>query len=203
MRKQMRGAAEREQQLVPFSNHLQLLRGSYKSISCRLESLSGLSCINCGIMKMLWISFLFIGSITCAPQKPDKLQSNMNSLRSFSPSQQEPVYQNPSGQLAGSSSYPGVYHSSSPTYGVQHGGHQHSQHVSPGDSSAQFAEESWSSSSDTSGEDEPVFSPVDEEDQVSNCPPATSVSPSWENPSSSRQKGLLKICDSRRAAACN
>ncbi|MEQ2245777.1 hypothetical protein ILYODFUR_031469 [Ilyodon furcidens] len=54
---------------------------------------------------------------------------------------------------------------SNPTYGVQHGGHQHSQHAAPGERSPQFAEESWSSSSDTSGEDEPVFSPVDEEDQ--------------------------------------
>ncbi|MED6259658.1 hypothetical protein ATANTOWER_027507 [Ataeniobius toweri] len=66
----------------------------------------------------------------------------------------------------------GVYYSTggadrSPTYGVQHGGHQHSQHAAPGDGSFQFAEESWSSSSDTRGEDEPVFSPVDEDDQVS------------------------------------
>ncbi|MEQ2313087.1 hypothetical protein AMECASPLE_037983 [Ameca splendens] len=65
----------------------------------------------------------------------------------------------------------GVYYSTggadgSPTYGVQYGGHQHSQHAAPGDGSSQFAEESWSSSSDTSGEDEPDFSPVDEEDQA-------------------------------------
>ncbi|MEQ2278680.1 hypothetical protein AMECASPLE_001491 [Ameca splendens] len=52
------------------------------------------------------------------------------------------------------------------THGVQQGGHEHSQQAAPGDGSAQFAEESWSSSSDTNGEDEPVFSPVDEEDQV-------------------------------------
>ncbi|KAK5620798.1 hypothetical protein CRENBAI_018442 [Crenichthys baileyi] len=91
-----------------------------------------------------------------------------------SPSQQEPsnpVYQSPSGQV-GSIIYtnsPGLYSSStggadsSPTYGVPHGSHQQ---ATPGDGSPQFAEESWSSSSDTGSEDEPVFSPVDEEDQV-------------------------------------
>ncbi|MED6264949.1 hypothetical protein CHARACLAT_020416 [Characodon lateralis] len=92
------------------------------------------------------------------------------------PSQQEasnPVYQSPSGPVGSIiySNSPGLYSSStggadrSPTYGVQHGGHQHSQHAAPGDGSSQFAEESWSSSSDTSGEDEPVISPEDEEDQ--------------------------------------
>ncbi|KAK5602078.1 hypothetical protein CRENBAI_017005 [Crenichthys baileyi] len=125
---------------------------------------------------MLWLSLLLIGSITCAPQKPDDGKPPTWWWNIASPSQQEsskPVYQNPSGQVGGSvghSSYPGVYYSSSaggadssPTYGVPHGGHQH---AAPGDSSPQFAEESWSSSFDTSGEDEPVFSPVDEEDQV-------------------------------------
>ncbi|MED6246504.1 hypothetical protein ATANTOWER_018946 [Ataeniobius toweri] len=128
-------------------------------------------------MRMLWISFMLLGSITCAPPKPDRERSTWWTV--VSPSQQEPskpVYQNPSGQVGGSvghSSYPGIHYSSStggassgPTYGVQHAGHQHSQHAAPGDSSSQFAEESWSSSSDTSGADEPVFSPVDEEDQV-------------------------------------
>ncbi|MED6282202.1 hypothetical protein CHARACLAT_029563 [Characodon lateralis] len=133
-------------------------------------------------MRMLWIYFMLLGSITCAPPKPDGEQPTWWTV--VSPSQQEPskpVYQNPSGQVGGSvghSSYPGIHYSSStggassgPTYGVQHAGHQHSQHATPGDSSSQFAEESWSSSSDTSGADEPVFSPVDEEDQVHQCFP--------------------------------
>ncbi|MEQ2176964.1 hypothetical protein GOODEAATRI_033588, partial [Goodea atripinnis] len=99
--------------------------------------------------------------------------------------------------LVGSGSYPGVYYTSStegadssPTYGVQHAGHQHSQHAAPGDSSSQFAEESWSSSSDTSGADEP---PVPLHPNRTNCRPATSVSPSWENFPLSWQKGSLKI----------
>ncbi|MEQ2238295.1 hypothetical protein ILYODFUR_031776 [Ilyodon furcidens] len=126
---------------------------------------------------MLWISLLLIGSITCAPQKPGEGEPPKWWWNITSPSQQEPskpVYQNPSGQVGPGdhSSYPGLYSSSTggaasgPTYGVQHGGHQHIQHAAPGDGSFQFAEESWSSSSDTRGEDEPVFSPVDEEDQV-------------------------------------
>ncbi|KAK5620756.1 hypothetical protein CRENBAI_019149 [Crenichthys baileyi] len=125
-------------------------------------------------MRMLWLSLMLIGSISCAPQQqgggglPTWWYTGASSEQDVS----GPAHQNPSGQ-AGSvsySSYPGVYYSSSaggadnsPTYGVPHGGHQQ---AAPGDSSPQFAEESWSSSSDTSGEDEPVFSPVDEEDQV-------------------------------------
>ncbi|KAK5618383.1 hypothetical protein CRENBAI_019213 [Crenichthys baileyi] len=124
-------------------------------------------------MRTLWISFLMMGSITCAPQQPGNEGEQPMWWYVASPSQQEPskpVYHNPSGQLVSSGSYPGVYYTSStegadssPTYEVQQGGNQH---AAPGDSSPQFAEESWSSSSDTSGEDEPVFSPVDEEDQV-------------------------------------
>uniref|UniRef100_A0A3Q2QTI4 Uncharacterized protein n=1 Tax=Fundulus heteroclitus TaxID=8078 RepID=A0A3Q2QTI4_FUNHE len=95
-------------------------------------------------MRMLWISLLLIGSITCAPQKPGSGSEQSMWWYVASPPQQEPskpVYQNPGGQ----SGQQGAPDASSPQ---------------------QFAEESWSSSSDTSGEDEPVFTPVDEEDQV-------------------------------------
>ncbi|MEQ2262342.1 hypothetical protein XENORESO_007474 [Xenotaenia resolanae] len=130
-------------------------------------------------MRMLWISFMLIGSITCAPQQPGgEDEQSMWWWNVASPSQQDPskpVHQNPGGEASSSGgyvSYPGFMYSSTggtdsgSTHGIQQGGHEHSQHASPGDSSPQFAEESWSSSSDTSSEDEPVFSPVDEEDQV-------------------------------------
>uniref|UniRef100_A0A146YG06 Uncharacterized protein n=1 Tax=Fundulus heteroclitus TaxID=8078 RepID=A0A146YG06_FUNHE len=125
-------------------------------------------------MRMLWVSLLLIGSITCVPQQPGAGQSRW--WYTGSSSEQEPskpVYQNPGGQVSGSgvySSYPGVYYSSGTggadggsTHGVQQSGQQGAPDAS---SPQQFAEESWSSSSDTSGEEEPVFTPVDEEDQV-------------------------------------
>uniref|UniRef100_A0A3B5LCE3 Uncharacterized protein n=1 Tax=Xiphophorus couchianus TaxID=32473 RepID=A0A3B5LCE3_9TELE len=95
---------------------------------------------------MIRFCLLLIGSITCAAQKPGNNQTNMNSNQAHMASSQH-----------GTSSTGGS--DSRSTHGTQQG--------APGDSSPyQFAEESWSSSTGTGGEDEPVFTPVDDEDQV-------------------------------------
>uniref|UniRef100_A0A3Q3A106 Glycine-rich cell wall structural protein 1.8-like n=1 Tax=Kryptolebias marmoratus TaxID=37003 RepID=A0A3Q3A106_KRYMA len=132
-------------------------------------------------MRVLWISFLLIGSISCLPQQqgggggqPWWWFASSSGQDPSSPSEQKPT-----GQLGGSgsySSYPGLYYSGTNTAGgaggsysgvQQHGGSQEGQQGAPGSGGPyQSTEESWSSSSDTSGEDEPVFTPVDDEDQV-------------------------------------
>uniref|UniRef100_A0A3B5R8T5 Uncharacterized protein n=1 Tax=Xiphophorus maculatus TaxID=8083 RepID=A0A3B5R8T5_XIPMA len=106
---------------------------------------------------------LLIGSITCAAQKPGNNQTNMNSNQALGG---YPMWQHmPSSQhgQVGSGSY-GSYGS---THGTQQG-------------------ESWSSSSGTGGEDEPVFTPSKSRynrkqlrfgqfhPNRTSCPPATS-----------------------------
>uniref|UniRef100_A0A3Q2ZN98 Uncharacterized protein n=1 Tax=Kryptolebias marmoratus TaxID=37003 RepID=A0A3Q2ZN98_KRYMA len=124
--------------------------------------------------RVLWISFLLIGSISCLPQQQGEPEQELcfssgggggqpwwwfASSSGQDPS--SPSEQKPTGQLGGSgsySSYPGLYYSGTNTAGGQ---------GAPGSGGPyQSTEESWSSSSDTSGEDEPVFTPVDDEDQV-------------------------------------
>uniref|UniRef100_A0A8C6LUN3 Uncharacterized protein n=1 Tax=Nothobranchius furzeri TaxID=105023 RepID=A0A8C6LUN3_NOTFU len=128
-------------------------------------------------MRMLWVSLLLVGSVSCAPQQGGGPPMWMYAaLQAQSP----PAYEKPVGQASGYVGYSGLYYSSNTNtvgglsaspgspYLVQQVVPRTVQHAAPGSSSVPYQqmEESWSSSSDTSGEDEPVFTPVEDEDQV-------------------------------------
>ncbi|KAM9758252.1 uncharacterized protein ACNS7B_005306 isoform 1-T1 [Menidia menidia] len=89
-------------------------------------------------MRVLWIVCLLTGSISCLPQQ-DAVWSAQAPSR--------PAHQKPSG-----------------SWTQQYGG-QGGQSGAPG-GHQQAEEGSWSLSSDTSGRDEPVFTPVSDEEQV-------------------------------------
>uniref|UniRef100_A0A8C6LUI1 Uncharacterized protein n=1 Tax=Nothobranchius furzeri TaxID=105023 RepID=A0A8C6LUI1_NOTFU len=142
---------------------------------------------------MLWVSLLLVGSVSCAPQQGGKVTLNQSStpeitsgggppmwMYAASPSgqaQSPPAYEKPVRQASGYVGYSGLYYSSNTNtvgdrsgspYLVQQVVPQTGQHGAPGSDSVPYqqTEESWSSSSDTSGEDEPVFTPVEDEDEV-------------------------------------
>uniref|UniRef100_A0A3B5R4J5 Uncharacterized protein n=1 Tax=Xiphophorus maculatus TaxID=8083 RepID=A0A3B5R4J5_XIPMA len=95
------------------------------------------------MMFVIRFCLLLIGSITCAAQKPGNNQTNMNSNQALGG---YPMWQHmPSSQhgQVGSGSY-GSYSTGGSDSGSTHGTQQG---------------ESWSSSSGTGGEDEPVFTP--------------------------------------------
>nr|XP_054597219.1 uncharacterized protein LOC129163486 [Nothobranchius furzeri] len=146
-------------------------------------------------MRVLWISFLLIGGIFCAPQQAVPEGEPPMWMYLASPSgqaQSPPAYEKPVGQASGYvgysgypqqssgsvgySSNPGLYYGGSTStavgegsspYLVQQGISQVGQQGATGSSGPyQQTEETWSSSSDTSGEDEPVFTPVEDEDEV-------------------------------------
>ncbi|XP_070407401.1 uncharacterized protein [Nothobranchius furzeri] len=146
-------------------------------------------------MRVLWISFLLIGGIFCAPQQAVPEGEPPMWMYLASPSgqaQSPPAYEKPVGQASGYvgysgypqqssgsvgySSNPGLYYGGSTStavgegsspYLVQQGVPQVGQQGATGSSGPlQQTEETWSSSSDTSGEDEPVFTPVEDEDEV-------------------------------------
>ncbi|RVE72117.1 hypothetical protein OJAV_G00058720 [Oryzias javanicus] len=169
-------------------------------------------------MRVLWISFLMIGTINCFPQGG---VSNMAIPRSmwipqYGQEPSRPSYEEPSGQYGGYTTFPGSYspepqtggsgspmwytgsypeqQPAKPTYqrpaqssghgsysggdssysgsGSQQSGSQGAQSGAPG-GQYQVEQESWSSSSDD--EDEPEFTPVSDEDQVTPCSSRTSV----------------------------
>nr|XP_054597218.1 uncharacterized protein LOC129163485 [Nothobranchius furzeri] len=116
-------------------------------------------------MRVLWISFLLIGGIFCAPQQAVPEGEPPMWMYLASPSgqaQSPPAYEKPVGQSSGYVGYSGYPQQSSGS-GVPQVGQQ----GATGSSGPyQQTEETWSSSSDTSGEDEPVFTPVEDEDEV-------------------------------------
>lgn len=84
--------------------------------------------------------------------------------------QDKPSDERPEGQFSGSvghSGYPGQYYYYGDAAGgdYPHGVPQYSQHGGDG-GPYQSTEESWSSSTNTGGEDEPVLTPVEDEDEV-------------------------------------
>ncbi|KAM6937860.1 uncharacterized protein FYW49_000105 [Xenentodon cancila] len=116
-------------------------------------------------MKVLWTSLLLISSITCAPQGGNDPTWLYSALARPDPA--KPFYEKPTGQASGSGtlSSSGPYYSGSTNtaggagssgYGLQSG-----QSSGPG-SQQQVTEESWTSSDGQ----EPVFTPVTDEDQV-------------------------------------
>uniref|UniRef100_A0A3B5Q1C6 Uncharacterized protein n=1 Tax=Xiphophorus maculatus TaxID=8083 RepID=A0A3B5Q1C6_XIPMA len=117
-----------------------------------------LKCVLNFYLQVLWLSLLLIGSIICAHPKQGTIGGQPMWWQVVSSSEQDPsqaVDQSPSGQVGS-----GSYGNSDSVF--THG----TQQVALNDSSPyQCAEESWSSSSGTPGEDEPVFTPVDDEDQ--------------------------------------
>uniref|UniRef100_A0A1A8BA82 Uncharacterized protein n=1 Tax=Nothobranchius furzeri TaxID=105023 RepID=A0A1A8BA82_NOTFU len=147
-------------------------------------------------MRMLWVSLLLVGSISCAPQQGASGGGPPMWMYAASPSgqaQSPPAYEKPVRQASGYVGYsgypdessgpvgygssPALYYSSNTNtvgdrsgspYLVQQVVPRTGQHEAPGSSSVPYqqTEESWSSSSDTSGEDEPVFTPVEDEDEV-------------------------------------
>uniref|UniRef100_A0A8C6PZB8 Secreted protein n=1 Tax=Nothobranchius furzeri TaxID=105023 RepID=A0A8C6PZB8_NOTFU len=134
------------------------------------------------IMRMLWVSLLLVGSVSCAPQQGASGGGPPMWMYPASPSGQAPsppAYEKPVGQASGYVGYrPGLHCSSNTNTvgGVSGSPHlvqqvvpQVGQYGAPGCCSSvpyQQTEGSWSSSSDTGGEDEPVFTPVEDEDQV-------------------------------------
>ncbi|XP_054589334.2 uncharacterized protein [Nothobranchius furzeri] len=147
-------------------------------------------------MRMLWVSLLLVGSVSCAPQQGASGGGPPMWMYAALQAQSPPAYEKPVGQASGYVGYsgypdessgpvgygssPGLYYSSNTNtvgglsaspgspYLVQQVVPRTVQHAAPGSSSVPYQqmEESWSSSSDTSGEDEPVFTPVEDEDQV-------------------------------------
>ncbi|KAM9754347.1 uncharacterized protein ACNS7B_007345 [Menidia menidia] len=96
-------------------------------------------------MRVLWISCMLVGSITCAPQSGTSWYSTPV-LRQEPP---KSTYENPTRQSSGS--------------GTQHYSTQEDQYGTPG-AHYELSEGGWTS--DTSGEEEPVFTPAAAEDQV-------------------------------------
>ncbi|RVE72173.1 hypothetical protein OJAV_G00059100 [Oryzias javanicus] len=151
-------------------------------------------------MRFLWISCLLIGSISCLPQGGYKYPGQYPSYEK--PSAQSSGYSSPQGYYSAgtntaggsSDSTPPMWYTASypeqepsrPTYqrpaqssghsysgsGSQQSGSQGAQSGAPG-GQYQVEQESWSSSSDD--EDEPEFTPVSDEDQVTPCSSRTSV----------------------------
>ncbi|XP_036067480.1 uncharacterized protein LOC112150349 isoform X2 [Oryzias melastigma] len=165
-------------------------------------------------MRVLWISCLLVGSITCFPQQGGSGVPSPMWLPRSGQAPSKPGYEEPSEQTGGhdsSSSFPWLYSSNtaggpsdsgifqpmwypvmpsgqesskpshqkptgqSSTYGSYSGpytaGGAYSssgsqQYGAPSSQSGGAEQESWSSSSDGDDEDEPVFTPVSEEDQV-------------------------------------